>query len=605
MSLSNGISLESRILLSRIALICIATILIILVIRRKRQTQHIIKEFFTATTNPINLAVFRIVIFGTIFSFDMSETVMFSQFPAELIVPPRGLEWLLNYLPINETLATISGTLFRGFAFTAMIGLFSRTSALLTAVIGFYALGIPQFFGKVDHNHHLLWFSAILAASRCGDYFSWDAIFAAWKRAARGIVEPPSSSSIYALPLRFVWLLLGIIYFFPGFWKFWTGGIDWTESFKYHLYAKWQSLNWIPFFRIDQYAFLYQPSALLAIVFEISFIILIFFPRWRIWAAIAGLMFHQGIDIFMRISFWTLEIAYVTFFDWYIIFHRLGRWLYRQKMYVVYDGNCKLCRQTIASLRMFDIFGRVTYVNALNREALAEHGLLWLDSTAILADMHAVSQKKTWIGFSAYRAIASYIPILWPVLPFLYVWPIPKLGKRIYRYVADRRTCSIAEVPLLEAENYPENPQSSLRTVTTIGVFLALVNSLFGTQEATTSWPFACYPTFANNIGVKARVTRVVALSSTGETISLNEDAVKQKFSTGRYMGLMRHTLKVEKNPEKLRSRLQAIWLLLVQQDPNLQRAVSVRFYKDTLSTIPERQRENPLKRELLYELKL
>ncbi|MFE1744162.1 hypothetical protein [Coleofasciculus sp. H7-2] len=104
-----------------------------------------------------------------------------------------------------------------------MIGLFSRTSALLTAFIGFYALGIPQFFGKVDRDHHLLWFSAILAASRCGDYFSGDAIFTAWKRADRGVVEPPSSSSIYALPLRFVWLLLGIIYFFLGFWKFWTG----------------------------------------------------------------------------------------------------------------------------------------------------------------------------------------------------------------------------------------------------------------------------------------------------------------------------------------------------------------------------------------------
>lgn len=63
-------------------------------------------------------------------------------------VAPTGWQLLIDYIPINATLAVTTGLLFRGFAFTAMIGLFSRISALLTAILGVYVLGVPQFFGK-------------------------------------------------------------------------------------------------------------------------------------------------------------------------------------------------------------------------------------------------------------------------------------------------------------------------------------------------------------------------------------------------------------------------------------------------------------------------
>ena len=48
-------------------------------------------------------------------------------------------------------------------------------------------------------------------------FSSW--LVAAWKRANRGVTDPPGPSRTYALPIRFVWLLMGLIYFFPGFWN--------------------------------------------------------------------------------------------------------------------------------------------------------------------------------------------------------------------------------------------------------------------------------------------------------------------------------------------------------------------------------------------------
>ncbi len=612
-SKENHVPLEQvRVAFSRIVLICITIQLIVVVSLLHRRTRGIIKRFFTATTHPINLAVFRIVLFFTLFnSVDVSEVVWFSQFPVELRFAPTGLEWLPDYLPINETWATASSTLFRVFCFTGMIGLFTRTSVLLTLMFGFYVLGIPQFFGKISHYHHLIWFLAILAVSRCGDVFSCDAIWAAWKRADHDVTDPPGPSRIYALPLRFVWLLIGVIYFFPGFWKLGWAGFDWalSDNLKFRLYKTWLEVgNWTPFFRMDHYPLLYKMAAIGTIIFEISFIFLIFFPRLRILAALGGLALHNMTNIFMRIPFWWLQACYVVLFDWNAIFHRIGRWFYGEEMYVVYDGNCKICRRTIASLRVFDIFGRVNYVNALNKEAIKNHGLHWLDSTDIITDMYAIVGRKSWDGFSAYRALATRIPILWPVLPFLFLWLISKIGNHTYRRVGDSRTCSIADASSLEIERkYTLSSQLRVRAVVAIGVFLLFANVLCGVGHVVSSWPFACYPTFERIIGPETEIAslRISVLSSTGETLLFDEQTLSRKFYWTRWLGLIQHILSTD-DAEKVRVRLKALWRLWAQNDSSLQGAGSVQFYKVILLPIPpEQQRANPVRRELLFELKL
>ena len=49
----------------------------------------------------------------------------------------------------------------------------------------------------------------------------------------------------YGLPVRVIWLLFGVLYFFPGFWKYWRSGLDWafTDNMKYPLYWNWQGLE--------------------------------------------------------------------------------------------------------------------------------------------------------------------------------------------------------------------------------------------------------------------------------------------------------------------------------------------------------------------------
>jgi|SRR5215813_617602 len=212
-------------------------------------------------------------------------------------------------------------------------------------------------------------------------------------------------------------------------------------------------------------------------------------------------------------------------------------------MHVLYDENCKLCRRTVAVLRVFDIFGRVTYLSALDREALKGHGLDRLSATALMTDMHAVIGQKSRAGFMAYRALAARILVLWPVLPILYMWPIPKVGEWMYRHVADSRTCSIIEHFSLCAKTVEYDWSS--KAVTVVGSIILVATFGASAWHVHDAWPIARLPTFAGIAGPTADLVEMYAVLPTGETILLNTQSVTPNFDTTRVLGLLNRALAV------------------------------------------------------------
>jgi len=570
---------------------------------KRERVGKIIRDFFTAEAGPVNLAIFRIVFFGTLLAWDeLPKVVWYSRLPEELQFPLGGLGWVFHHLPFDEASVLTAITALKVVCVTGILGLFSRLSAFLAAVLGFYVLGIPQCFGKVVHYSHLVWFPLLLAATPCGDTLSCDALFRSWKRADCGVTDPPSASRAYGLPMQFILLLMGVLFFFPGFWKWWVSGIDWAvgDNLKYHIYSKWYELGgWRPFFRIDHYPFLYQSAALVTLFFEISLVFLIFFPKVRPWLAVAGLLFHNFTNAFMQIGFWALQPLYVAFINWQGVFHRIGRRLYRKEMFVIYDGTCKLCRRTIASIRVFDLFGHVTYLNALDRHSLERYGLTWLNQEELLTHMHAVVGEKRTLGFEAYRAWALRLPLLWPIVPFFYLWPIPAIGQKVYQRVANSRTCRVHEVPLSRPEG-TGGRHRPLRATTAVGILLALLTFFYGLREETHAWPFTCYPTFCVLQKPTHRVLLVSSVTPKGER-PLSLEALSERFRSSRWWGMILRILK-EEDPLRQRERLKALWRLQERLDPDLERIRVLRFYEAVVTTSPE-QRGEPLERpKLLFE---
>jgi predicted DCC family thiol-disulfide oxidoreductase YuxK len=574
-----------------------------------RWSRRLLTAFLATPASPVNLALFRVVLFWTLLhSYSLSTLVWFTRLPADLRVPPYGLEWVLPYLPMTRTAVIVTSQLLGVFSFTAMIGLFTRTSALLAMVLALYVLGVPNFYGKVNHSsHQLIWFAAILAASRCGDALSCDAAIAAWRRAGRGVIDPPAPSTLYALPLRLVWLLMGLIYFFPGFWKLWNVGIDWalTDNLKLYLYRRWVLLDgWTPSFRIDRYPALYQLGGLGTMLFEVSFLFLILFPRLRLAAAFGGLAFHNILDRLMRIPFRPLQRCYVAFFDWDAILRFLGRRMFGDEMTLIYDGNCRFCCRTLGVLRVFDILNRVRYVTHQDTARDEPLGVKASEGVVQAPDVHAVVSGRIRRGATAYRALASRLPLLWPFWPFLSLWPISAIAERLHRHKADARTHNLLSGSRENPAATSHGAAVGSRSVIAVGSLFLLGNVFFGMFEIGNSWPLACYPTFSTHIGPMITTLKITAVTSTGEEVPVNERSLKRRLGGARYQVLTRQIQQTE-DPERRRRRLIALLRPLARGDVTLQRATSVRFYKTTLITIPERWIDNPVGQELLLHVDL
>jgi predicted DCC family thiol-disulfide oxidoreductase YuxK len=567
------------------------------------------RRFFTSSTDALNLAVFRIVFFSLIPSQIPWKRILFlSDLPDVLRIPPIGLEWLVPYLPMNPALTKITGALLIVFSIMGALGLFSRMSSFLTALLAFYVLGIDRFFGNVSHNHHhIIWFSLILSLSPCGDALSLDAIFAGWKRADRGNTAPPPPSNLYSLPLRFIWILLGILYFFPGYWKLHHSGLAWalSDNMKYQMYGKWSWHGWTPLFRMDQYPVLYKSAGLFTIFFELCFIAVIFFPPLRYVMVVLGMGFHTMTALFLNITFWSLLSCYVAFFDWYALFRCLGRWLYKEQMLVVYDGSCKLCRRTIASLRVFDILGRVTYLDFFDEGAIREHGLERFDKESLIKDMHAVKGEKFYKGFHAYRALAWRIPFLWPILPFFYLWPIPWLGKTVYQGIANSRLCQLkSDVPVKDLGWVNPKTVDWRPVLSTVVALMAGINIFLGFSHISDAWPFASFPDFRSIRGPQKKVTDFVMLDSARQVIVFDKEKVKLPLRGKRFRTLLKNIVG-NKDEEKRRVQMKAILDLWKAKDPSLNYVKFIQVYQYTHWVLPERLKENPVKQKLLYEIEV
>ena len=250
--------------------------------RQRTRLSKLITSFFMEKDTPLNLGVFRIVMFGLLFMYrDQDNLAYYSTLPDELLFPPAGLGPLLAWLPRSPEIAEWSIWLLRIFCVLAMFGVLTRITTIATVLLALYVLGLPQMFGKVNHVHHVIWFTALLAASPCGAALSVDSLV---KKLCNRENRLPRKAIAYALPLRFTWILLGLIYFFPGFWKLWTGGVDWIlsdhlQNQMYHLWSTHQDRYEIRF--LAESKFLTVLGGVGTIAFELSFIFLMFHRSTR------------------------------------------------------------------------------------------------------------------------------------------------------------------------------------------------------------------------------------------------------------------------------------------------------------------------------------
>jgi hypothetical protein len=252
----------------------------------------------------------RIVVFGCLMVYSSpAEIGRMAALPSDLIAAPRFWGMPIEMMGIDPVWVVPLAWSFVSIAGMAMLGVRSRITVPAAALLAIVVLGIPQSFGKIDHYHHLVWFALLLCGSPCADVWSFDA----WRQ-GRLATQPANPGIEYGQPIRWAWILIGIIYFFPGFWKVVVAAPDWLngDAVVATLRARWLQAGSepIPGFDVPVVA---AAAGSLVLVFELGFVFALLSKRARRVFVAGGILFHLSVYLVAGINFWTLVAAYVVF----------------------------------------------------------------------------------------------------------------------------------------------------------------------------------------------------------------------------------------------------------------------------------------------------
>lgn len=261
-----------------------------------------------AADSAINLSIARIIICVWLFPGAADTAWRGRSLPEVTPVAPELLGGLLVQLPRDPHVLRFAAIGLAASTCLGALGWKTRWAMWGVLVFGTYHLSIGQIFGKVDHNHHILWIAFVLALSPCGDTVSVDA----WRS------RVPARSPRYGFPLRIIWILIGLTYLFPGFWKAALGGTEWfsADNMARLMWSEWFARGgYEPVVDISSKGPLLVVAGATAILIELAFVFLILDRRTRPLAIVGGVALHLGIGLTIGIWFVDLALFYPLFID--------------------------------------------------------------------------------------------------------------------------------------------------------------------------------------------------------------------------------------------------------------------------------------------------
>jgi uncharacterized membrane protein YphA (DoxX/SURF4 family) len=177
----------------------------------------------------------------------------------------------------------------------ALIGLFTRP-AMLVLSLGVWFLVAHRFsYGDVHHSEAMFaFFLMSLALSPCGEELSADA----WRRRRAGRL-PEEVSPFARWPFALGHVLLAMVYFSTGITKLIFGGLQWMNGYTLQARTLMDALGrdvplGIWFAQQHTLAILLSIGT---VIFELTFCLSLFLPRWKTWFFAAALGFHVGLHL--------------------------------------------------------------------------------------------------------------------------------------------------------------------------------------------------------------------------------------------------------------------------------------------------------------------
>jgi predicted DCC family thiol-disulfide oxidoreductase YuxK len=292
-----------------------------------------------------------------------------------------------------------------------------------------------------------LYVMIVLSFTPCGDGWSVDRL----RKISQGRAVPDAdrTSPVYGWSRYVCWVMIALPYVTNGLSKLQDGGLFWWNPTNLRTNLYMDTLNpreydWALSLHLTHVPDIFFSLIGLFTLFSETFFGLVLFSRVarRIFP-VAAIMMHIGIFLLQRILFLDLILLQLIFFDFTLIRKAIGGRLAskRGRLQILYDGLCPLCGRTVRLLTCFDLFTRLEFLD-FRRIDLNEYNrshMLNLARKDLEEEMYVIFRGKAYRGFYGYRRIASALPVLWPLAPWLFLPGISSLGALVYGYVAHNR----------------------------------------------------------------------------------------------------------------------------------------------------------------------
>lgn len=415
------------------------------------------KSFWFEPTASDNLAICRIIFFGSLFLFYWRR-----DFSAWATVSPVfwSPTWLFRVLELPvlpmPVLVVLQGIWKFALALSC-IGLFTRFSTAISFFLGTYLLGLPQNFGAIEHYDAILVFLfLIMALSRCGDSWSFDRLINTVRLGTESPRTRPSLSAEYTWPVRTAWLMMALVFFAAGVAKLRHSGFGWVShdllSFwlvmsQYHVSNAEPLVSWGPY--LTHYPWLVRSLAASSLMLELGYPLALFSRRAR-WIFVPGVILMQfGIRMILGPSFGQMVICNVFWVPWDSVLDWVTRRTStKNKTALLFDGDCGLCQTTVAVVKSLDALNRVELCNVVRQWPEIHRKFPLLSQDECLDEMKVITRKgQVHGGFGAYRALAWVLPLAWPLLFGLYLPGMHWIGSRFYRSISSGRSRGTCPLP--------------------------------------------------------------------------------------------------------------------------------------------------------------
>jgi len=425
-------------------------------LKKTKPASQELLELLYSPADPLPLSVFRIV-FGVVLlvrfvtlclQFDplftpnsfvsMEVSRQYVESPSRDLVP--YLRWELFGLSPSTTWAAVIFAIYGASIGAFLLGWRTRFSTFLVFVC---TVSIhrrePFIWTGGDYLAQLMTFWLLFLPA--GAALSLDAL----QRRRGGLAQPVVRSwnlGVLQAQLAIVYLSTFLLKMGTTAWK---QGAALEQVWRLPFHAR----PWSPY--LASIPGLPEVGTWATLAFELTFPFLVWSRRVRPWLLGIGILFHAGIELTIRAGpfSYVMLACYVPFLSGEML-RSWGRWLgplrtrlgniswqremlWQGKWVVYYNGDCGFCRRWVGRAR------RVAWRRVEWRD-FQLHGseVLHLNPRFDRAAYLVIGGRIALPGFRAFRTLLFAMPLLWPLLPLVYLPGSVRIGDALYRMISVR-----------------------------------------------------------------------------------------------------------------------------------------------------------------------